>query len=101
MLHPTDEETLEDDVNYGIADCRKRLRSQRSTLRAQHHPPKDGSNGGVSPAAGSVGSYAEVLANVSMSQSSLSRLVECLLGPANTNTPSPEESIEREKAVIT
>jgi hypothetical protein len=40
-----DEETLEDDVNYSIADCRKRLRSQRSTLRAQHHPPKDGSNG--------------------------------------------------------
>ena len=35
-----DEETLEDDVNYGIADCRKRLRSQRSTLRAQYHPPK-------------------------------------------------------------
>ena len=35
-----DEETLEDDVNYGIADCRKRLRSRRSTLRAQH-PPKE------------------------------------------------------------
>ena len=101
MLHPIDEETLEDDVNYGIADCRKRLRSQRSTLRAQHHPPKDGSNGDVSPAAGRVGSYAEVLANVSMSQSSLSRLVECLLGPANTHMPSPEESIEREEAVIT
>jgi hypothetical protein len=42
--HSKDEETLEDDVNYGIADCRKRLRSRRSTLRAQH-PPKDGSNG--------------------------------------------------------
>lgn len=55
----TDEETLEDDVNYGIADCRKRLRSQRSTLRAQH-PPKDGSNVDVHPAAGCVGSYAEV-----------------------------------------
>ncbi|HEX7333121.1 MAG TPA: hypothetical protein VF290_16575 [Pyrinomonadaceae bacterium] len=55
----TDEETLEDDVNYGIADCRRRLRSQRSTLRAQH-PPKDGSNVDVHPAAGRVGSYAEV-----------------------------------------
>jgi hypothetical protein len=54
-----DEETLEDDVNYGIADCRKRLRSQRSTLRAQHHPPIDGSNGDVRPAS-RVGSYAEV-----------------------------------------
>ena len=42
---PLDEETLENDVNYGIADCRKRIRSQRSSLRAQHHPPIDGSNG--------------------------------------------------------
>ncbi|HEU4507452.1 MAG TPA: hypothetical protein VFR78_04385 [Pyrinomonadaceae bacterium] len=50
----TDEETLEDDVNYGIADCRRRLRSQRSSLRAQHHPPKDGSNGDMSPAVGRV-----------------------------------------------
>jgi hypothetical protein len=95
-----DEETLEDDVNYGIADCRRRLRSQRSTLRAQHHPPKDGSNGDVSPT-GRIGSYAEVLANVSMSQSSLSRLVECLLEPASTDTASREESVEREEAVIT
>jgi hypothetical protein len=95
------EETLEDGVNYGIADCRKRLRSQRSTLRAQHHPPKDGSSRTLSSAAGRVGSYAEVLANVSMSQSSLSRLVECLLEPADTNTPAQEESIEREEAVIT
>jgi hypothetical protein len=36
----TDEQIFEDDVNYGIADCRRRLRSQRSTLRAQYHPPK-------------------------------------------------------------
>lgn len=36
-----DEEMLENDVNYGIADCRRRLRSQRSTLRAQHTPPKE------------------------------------------------------------
>lgn len=35
-----DEELLENDVNYGIADCRRRLRSQRSTLRAQYHPPQ-------------------------------------------------------------
>ena len=41
MLNPTDETTLEDDVHYGIADCRKRLRSQRSTLRAQYDPPKE------------------------------------------------------------
>ena len=54
-----DEETLEDDVNYGIADCRRRLRSQRSTLRAQHHPPKDSSNGVLSSATGRVASYAK------------------------------------------
>jgi hypothetical protein len=93
-----DEETLADDVNYGIADCRKRLRSQRSTLRAPNHPPTDGSSGVTSPTAGRVGSYAEVLAN-SMNQSSLSRLVECLLEPANAH--ADEELIEREEAVIT
>ena len=96
LLNPTDEETLEDDVHYGIADCRRRLRSQRSSLRAQHHPPKHGSSGDVRPAADRVGSFAEVLANVSMSQSSLSRLVECLLEPAST--PLQEE---QEEAVIT
>ena len=39
MNSVADEEMLENDVNYGIADCRRRLRSQRSTLRA-HRPPK-------------------------------------------------------------
>ena len=97
MLNPTDEETLEDDVHYGIADCRRRLRSQRSTLRPQHHPPKYGSSGDVRPAAGRVGSFAEVLANVSMSQSSLSKLVECLLEPVANTTPQEE----KEEAVIT
>lgn len=97
MLNPTDEETREDDVHYGIADCRRRLRSQRSSLRAQHHPPKNGSSGDVRPVPGRVGSFAEVLANVSMSQSSLSKLVECLLEPV-AGTPSQEE---KEEAVIT
>ena len=95
----TDEETLEDDVNYGIADCRKRLRNQRSSLRAKHHPPTGGSNGELHPGSGRVGSYAEVLANVSMSQSSLSKLVECLLDSADT--PSQEEMMEQGEAVIT
>ena len=96
MLNPTDETTLEDDVHYGIADCRRRLRSQRSSLRAQDHPPKRGSSGYVRPAAGRVGSFAEVLANVSMSQSSLSKLVECLLDSADTSSQG-----EKEEAVIT
>lgn len=97
LLNPTDEETLADDVHYGIADCRRRLRSQRSSLRAQHHPPKHGSSGDVRPTASSVGSFAEVFANVSMSQSSLSKLVECLLEPV-ASTPSQDE---KEEAVIT
>lgn len=100
MLNLTDEETLEDDVHYGIADCRKRLRSQRSSLRAKHDPPKCGSNGDVRPAPGRAGSFAEVLANVSMSQSSLSKLVECLLEPV-ASTPSQEQTTEQEEAVIT
>jgi hypothetical protein len=41
MNSVADEELLENDVHYGIADCRRRLRSQRSTFRAIHHPPKD------------------------------------------------------------
>ena len=97
MVNPTDEETLADDVHYGIVDCRRRLRSQRSSLRAQHHPPKHGSSGDVRPAASRVGSFAEVLANVSMSQSSLSKLVECLLEPV-ASAPSQDE---KEEAVIT
>lgn len=34
-----DEQIFEDDVHCRIADCRRRLRSQRSTLRAHNHPP--------------------------------------------------------------
>ena len=101
MNIPTiDEETLEDDVNYGIADCRRRMRSQRSSLRAPHHPPTDGSNGDARSAPSRGGSFAEVLANVSMNQSSLSRLVECLLEPVE-NTPSQHQTMEQEEAVIT
>jgi hypothetical protein len=40
MKSIADEEMLGNDVNYGIADCRRRLRSQRSTLRVQDRPPK-------------------------------------------------------------
>jgi hypothetical protein len=40
LLTPTaDEQIFEDDVHSRIADCRRRLRSQRSTLRAHNHPP--------------------------------------------------------------
>lgn len=100
MIPPTrpDEETSENDVRYGIDDCRKRLRSQRATLRAQHHSPYDVPNG-VSASGTPVESYAELLATVSMSQGSLSKLVECLLGPTDS-TESPGVA-ELQEAVIT
>jgi|KBSMisStaDraftv2_1062788.scaffolds.fasta_scaffold23189_4 hypothetical protein len=88
-----DEETLENDVRYGIDDCRRRLRSYRSTHRAQHFSPTD-----VSTEA-SPGSYAELL-TASMSQVSLSRLVECLLGPTDSEKIEAEKAAEREEAVI-
>src|SRR5687767_8977427 len=96
-----DEDTTENDVRYGIAACRERLRSRRATLRAQHQSPIDVSNGanGVTASLG-FESYAEILANVSMSQSSMSRLVEYLL-PAATDKAASEETAEQEEAAIT
>ena len=84
MIPPTclDDETLENDVRYGIDDCRRRLRSQRSTLRTQHHSPLDVTNG-------------------SMNQRSLSRLVECLLGPIEHEKSNLERATELEEAVTT
>ena len=97
MISPTrlDEETLENDVRYGIDDCRKRIRSQRATLRAQHHSPIDVSNGINTP----IESYAEVFANVSMSQASLSKLVECLLGPTDSELAESGRTAELEETL--
>ena len=95
-----DEDTAENDVRYGIADCRKRLRSQRATLRTQYPNPTDVSSGQKVSARG-IESYAEILATVSMSQSSLAKLVECLLDPADRAKASAEEMQQREEAVIT
>ena len=44
MNSVADEEMIENDVNYGIADCRRRLRTQRSTLRALNLPPQQNSD---------------------------------------------------------
>lgn len=96
-----DEDTRENDVHYGIADCRRRLRSRRSTLRAQHPPPIGVSNGAKLSPATAVASYAEILATVSMSQSSLSRLVEFLLEPPEPSGIVANESEEREEALRT
>jgi hypothetical protein len=50
-----------------------------------------------------VESYAELLATVSMNQSSLSKLVECLLGPIDGDSDKPlsDTVVEREEATIT
>ena len=94
-----DEDAVENDVRYGIADCRKRLRSQRATLRAQHPYPTDVSSG-HNVSVRNFESYAEILATVSMSQSSLAKLVECLLDPAERSKAFSGEVHEREEAVI-
>ena len=105
-----DEETSENDVRYGIAGCRERLRNRRATFRAQHQSPSDVSNGEREVATPRFESYAELLAT-SMSQSSMSRLVECLLQPAKVNAEgvsqerpvafSNAEDNEHEEAAIT
>ena len=95
-----DEDTEENDVRYGIADCRKRIRSQRATLRTQYPNPTAVSIG-EQVSARSVESYAEILATVSVSQSSLARLVECLLDPADRANAASQELQEKEEAVIT
>jgi len=94
-----DEETLENDVRYGIAGCRGRLRSRRATLRAQHQSPSDVSNGSEEAATRKFESYAEILAT-SMSQTAMSRLVECLLDPAE-NQIIEQQPAEQEEAAIT
>jgi hypothetical protein len=95
-----DDESLENDVRYGIDDCRRRLRSQRATLRTQHHSPIDVSNG-TNSAEAPTESYAEILANISLSQGSLSKLVECLLGPSDSQRVESAAEAEREKAALT
>jgi len=93
-------EAGENDVRYGIAGCRKRLRNQRTTLRAQHHPPTDVPSGEETiKASRSVESYAEIFATVSMSQGSLSRLVDCLLDPVETR--DAEKLAGHEEALLT
>lgn len=94
-----DEETSENDVRYGITGCRERLRSRRATLRTQHQSPSDVSIGERDGTATRFESYAEILAT-SMSQNSLSRLVECLLEPADVNQTIRQPD-EQEEAAIT
>ncbi|MFN2530295.1 MAG: hypothetical protein ABR555_03255 [Pyrinomonadaceae bacterium] len=91
-------DTIENDVRYGIAECRKRIRSRRATLQTKHRPIDVLSGDATVVAANPVESYAEILATVSLSQGSISRLVECLLGPAEVSSGLGEE---HEEAAIT
>jgi len=96
------EEPLENDVRYRIDACRKRLRSRRAGHRAEHQDQIDVvENEDIVSVAPDVESYAEILATVSMNQSSIARLVECLLGPDNSKEDVKDELGEREEAAIT
>ena len=95
-------ESSEDDVRYRVDACRKRLRSGRATQRSQNRNQPDDSIGENRTSEGRVvESYAEILARVSMSQSSISRLVECLLEGAESNKLVSEELEEQEEAAKT
>ena len=81
MSYPQlDDENEEVDVRYGIDVCRKRIRSQRLSLRTLNNSPADVAKF-EKEFSSDVRSYAEILATVSMKQNSLARLVDCLLGP--------------------
>jgi hypothetical protein len=96
------EEPLENDVRYRIDACRKRLRSRRAAHRAELQDQIDvGENEEIVSIAPDVESYAEILATVSMNQSSIARLVECLLGPDNSKEDVKDEFGGREEAAIT
>ena len=95
-------ESSEDHVKYRIAACRKRMRGGRATQQTQNQNQSADSIGENRIFGGPVvESYAEILATVSMSQSSISRLVECLLEPAESNKLVSEETDEQEEAAIT
>lgn len=86
----------EDDVSYRIEACRQRLRERRAA-KHQSQTGVSSPDKAESPAP----NYAEILATVSMNQSSLAKLVECLLEPASSNEAVPEKPEEREEALIT
>lgn len=89
-----DDEKEEVDVRYGIDVCRQRIRSQRVAHRALNKPPADVIKCEAEFSAKEVRSYAEILATVSMKQDSVSRLVDCLLGPTDENVAVVGENVE-------
>ena len=96
-------QSCEDDIRYRVAACRKRLRSMRATHRVEDQNQSDVLTERTESEVPVVESYAELLATVSMNQSSLSKLVECLLGPIDSDSDKPlsDTVAEREEATIT
>ena len=96
-------QSCEDDIRYRVAACRKRLRSMRATHRVEDQNQSDVLTERTESEVPVVESYAELLATVSMNQSSLSKLVECLLGPIDSDCDKPlsDTVAEREEATIT
>jgi hypothetical protein len=88
-----DEEIPEIDVKYGIAGCRKRLRSQRATLRALHQTPTDVPSCASELAGLEIKGYAEIL-GVPIRQQSGPRLPMYLPGPASDHVWVAEEKEE-------
>jgi hypothetical protein len=102
MIPQRSSESSEDDVRYRVAACRRRLRRGRATQRTENQSQSDASIVGNRPPEGRVvESYAEIFATVSMNQSSISRLVECLLEPAESNKLLSGDLQEQEEATIT
>lgn len=102
MIPQRSGESSEDDVRYRVAACRRRLRRGRATQRTENQSQSDASIvENRTPEERVVESYAEILATVSMNQSSISRLVECLLEPAESNKLVSEDLEEQGEAAIT
>jgi len=95
-------ESSEDDVRYRVAACRRRLRRERATHLTENQGYSDAPiDNNRTPGGQVVESYAEVFATVSMNQSSISRLVECLLEPPESTKLVSDELEEQEEAAIT
>jgi hypothetical protein len=102
MIPHRSSESSGDDVRYRVAACRRRLRRERATHLTENQGHSDASiDNNRTPGGQVVESYAEIFATVSMNQSSISRLVECLLQPPESNKLVSDELEEQEEAAIT
>jgi hypothetical protein len=102
MIPHRSSENSEDDVRYRVAACRRRLRRERATHLTEHQGHSDASiDNNRTPGGQVVESFAEIFATVSMNQSSISRLVECLLEPPERIKLVSEELEEPEEATTT